>query len=64
LLRRSPKPAPGFSEQRLALVGGPRWYRISVRRCPVEVQWDGAKPLTPAPSHPENKHLLRDSELA
>ena len=53
----------GESREGLVLVGGPRWYRITVRRCPVEVRWDGHKPLAPAPSHQRSKHLLWDREL-
>jgi hypothetical protein len=53
----------GRSREGLVLVGGPGWYRISVRRCPVVVQWDGAKPLAPVPSHPGDKHLSWDNEL-
>jgi hypothetical protein len=53
----------GESREGLVVVGGPGWYRMTVRRCPVEVRWDGAKPLAPAPSHLESKGLLWDREL-
>jgi hypothetical protein len=50
----------GQIREGLVLIGGSGWYRTSVRRCPLEVRWDGAKPLAPAPS---KTHLLWDREL-
>jgi hypothetical protein len=53
----------GESRGGLAVVGGPGWYRLTIRRCPVEVRWDGDEPLTPTAFHPQKKHLLWDREL-
>jgi hypothetical protein len=35
----------GQTREALVRVGSRAWYGVSVSRCPVEVRWDGAKPL-------------------
>lgn len=53
----------GQMQEGLVVVGGPGWYCISVRRCPVKVRWEGAKPRVLTLTHTDRKHALRDSEL-
>lgn len=64
LYRVTVRDEAGHAKEGLVMVGRPWSFSVAVSRCPVQVRWDGAKPVQAVLSPPENKHPCWDRELA